>query len=34
MFSWTKHIGVPPRKPDDLPAFCNTLIGAFAQDKS
>jgi putative intracellular protease/amidase len=22
------------RKPDDLPAFCNALVGAFAKDKS
>jgi protease I len=25
---------VSSRKPDDLPAFCNTLVGAFARDKS
>ncbi|HZN80491.1 MAG TPA: type 1 glutamine amidotransferase domain-containing protein [Mycobacterium sp.] len=25
---------VSSRKPDDLPAFCNTLVGAFAKDKS
>ena len=25
---------VSSRKPDDLPAFCNTLIGAFAKEKS
>jgi protease I len=25
---------VSSRKPDDLPAFCNTLVGAFANDKS
>jgi protease I len=25
---------VSSRKPDDLPAFCNTLVGAFSKDKS
>ena len=25
---------VSSRKPDDLPAFCNTLVGAFAKDNS
>jgi protease I len=25
---------VSSRKPDDLPAFCSTLVGAFAKDKS
>jgi protease I len=25
---------VSSRKPDDLPAFCNTMVGAFARDKS
>jgi protease I len=25
---------VSSRKPDDLPAFCNTLVEAFARDKS
>jgi protease I len=25
---------VSSRQPDDLPAFCNTLVGAFARDKS
>jgi protease I len=25
---------VSSRKPDDLPAFCNTLVGAFAKEKS
>jgi protease I len=25
---------VSSRKPDDLPAFCNTLVGAFGKDKS
>jgi protease I len=25
---------VSSRKPDDLPAFCNTLVGAFAKDAS
>jgi protease I len=25
---------VSSRKPDDLPAFCSTLVGAFAEDKS
>jgi putative intracellular protease/amidase len=25
---------VSSRKPDDLPAFCNTLVGAFAKDIS
>jgi protease I len=25
---------VSSRKPDDLPAFCNTLVGAFAKDTS
>jgi protease I len=25
---------VSSRKPDDLPAFCNTLVGAFAEEKS
>jgi protease I len=25
---------VSSRKPDDLPAFCGTLVGAFAKDKS
>jgi protease I len=25
---------VSSRKPDDLPAFCNTLVGAFAKDSS
>ena len=25
---------VSSRKPDDLPAFCNTLVGVFAKDKS
>jgi protease I len=25
---------VSSRKPDDLPAFCNTLVGAFAKDDS
>jgi protease I len=25
---------VSSRKPDDLPAFCNTLVGAFAKSKS
>ena len=25
---------VSSRKPDDLPAFCNTLVEAFAKDKS
>jgi protease I len=25
---------VSSRKPDDLPAFCNTLVSAFAKDKS
>jgi protease I len=25
---------VSSRKPDDLPAFCNTLVGAFANAKS
>jgi protease I len=25
---------VSSRKPDDLPAFCSTLVGAFAKEKS
>jgi protease I len=25
---------VSSRKPDDLPAFCNTLVGVFAKDNS
>jgi protease I len=25
---------VSSRKPDDLPAFCNALVGTFAKDKS
>ena len=25
---------VSSRKPDDLPAFCNTPVGAFAKDNS
>ena len=25
---------VSSRKPDDLPAFCNTLVGVFAKDAS
>jgi protease I len=25
---------VSSRKPDDLPAFCNTLVGVFSKDKS
>src|SRR6476469_4008516 len=25
---------VSSRKPDDLPAFCNTLVGGFAEDAS
>jgi deglycase len=25
---------VSSRRPDDLPAFCHTLVGAFAEDKS
>jgi protease I len=25
---------VSSRKPDDLPAFCNALVGAFAKDDS
>ena len=25
---------VSSRKPDDLPAFCNTMVGAFGKDKS
>jgi protease I len=25
---------VSSRKPDDLPAFCNALVGAFAEEKS
>jgi len=25
---------VSSRKPDDLPAFCNTLVGVFARDAS
>jgi protease I len=25
---------VSSRKPDDLPAFCRTLVGAFAKEKS
>ena len=25
---------VSSRKPDDLPAFCNTLVGAFVTDTS
>jgi hypothetical protein len=25
---------VSSRKPDDLPAFCSTLVEAFARDKS
>ncbi|WP_200828311.1 type 1 glutamine amidotransferase domain-containing protein [Mycobacterium sp. 3519A] len=25
---------VSSRKPDDLPAFCNTLVGAFAQQQA